>query len=82
MDRTQFFQLAQKVAIYTNGFANTNKPILKECVVEVGGISYYPVSIEVGFDANGNTKNTSILRDLKANSVTKADLQKVKIATT
>ena len=41
------------------------------------GIKYYPVAYELSFDDKGNVKNTAILHDLCANSITSAALERV-----
>lgn len=77
MERNEFFKLAQKATVYTDGFSRLNKEAPIDCIVMFQGIKYYPISIEVGFDKDGNTKNTVRLHDLKSNSVTYADLGRV-----
>ena len=77
MDRTEFFKLAQKATVYTKHFRDLSKPLLTDCIVINGDIKYYPQAIEVGYDKNGNVQNTAILHDLKANSITHADLSRV-----
>ena len=77
MDRTEFFKMAQKVAVYTNRFENLSKPLLEDCIVVCDGVKYYPQHVQVGYDEAGKVVNTAILHDLHANSVTNADLEKV-----
>ena len=77
MDRTQFFKMAQKVAIYTNRCRNLSKPLLADCIVKHNGIRYYPQFVKVGYDENGRVIDIAILHDLKANSTTDVDLEKV-----
>ena len=48
-----------------------------ELKVVHNGIVYYPVAYELSFD-KGQTVHKAILHDLKANSITYADLGKVK----
>lgn len=81
MERNDFFKLAQKATVHTNEFKCLKKELLSECVVVYDGIKYYPISIEVGFDEKGNTKNTAWLHDLKANSIIRAELSKVEYLT-
>lgn len=78
MDRIEFFKIAQKVAVYTNRCENLSKPLLEDCVVVCDGVKYYPQYVQVGYDEFGKVVNTAILHDLHANSVTNADLEKVK----
>ena len=50
MDRTEFFKIAQKVAVYTNRCRNLSKPLLEDCIVVYNGIKYYPQYVQVGYD--------------------------------
>ena len=77
MDRTEFFKIAQKVAVYTNRFENLSKPLLEDCIVVCDGIQYYPQYVQVGYDEAGKVVNTAILHDLHAKPVTNADVEKV-----
>ena len=77
MDRTEFFEMAQKVSVYTNRCRDLSKPLLEDCVVQYKKIKYYPQFIQVGYDEQGKTMNIAILHDLKANSVTYADLERI-----
>ena len=77
MDRTEFFKMAQKVAVYTNRCRNLQKPLLEDCIVEHNGIKYYPQYIQVGYDETGKVVNIAILHDLKSTSITYADLERV-----
>ena len=77
MDRTEFFKMAQKVAVYTNRCRNLSKPLLYDCIVVLDGIKYYPQYVQVGYDEYGKVINIAILHDLYANSITDADLEKV-----
>ena len=77
MERKEFFELAQKATVYTKQFRDLSKPLLTDCIVISGDIKYYPRAIEVGYDKDGNVQNIAILHDLKANSITNADLERV-----
>lgn len=77
MDRTEFFKMAQKVAVYTNRCRDLSKPLLDDCIVVYDGIKYYPQYVKVGYDEFGKVVNIAILHDLYANSITNADLEKV-----
>ena len=77
MDRTEFFKMAQKVAVYTNRCRNLSKPLLEDCIVEYNGTTYYPQFVQVGYDEFGKVINIATLHDLYANSRTDADLEKV-----
>lgn len=76
MDRTEFLQMAQKVSVLKNGVCGIKENVPDELKVIHNGIVYYPVSYELSFD-NGKPTHTAILHDLKANSITRADLGKV-----
>ena len=77
MDRTEFFKMAQKVAVYTNRCRNLSKPLLEDCIVVLDGIKYYPQYDKVGYDEYGKVINIAILHDLYANSTTEVDLERV-----
>ena len=77
MDRTDFFKMAQKVAVYTNRCRNLSKPLLEDCIVVHDGIQYYPQYDKVGYDEFGKVVNIAILHDLYANSTTEANLERV-----
>ena len=77
MDRTKFFKMAQKVAVYTNRCQNLSKPLIEDCIVVCDGVKYYPQYVQVGYDEFGQVINTAILHDLHANSITDEDLEKV-----
>ena len=77
MDRTEFFKMAQKVAVYTNRCRNLSKPLLEDCIVVLDGIKYYPQYVQVGYDEYGKVINIAILHDLKVNSVIECNLERV-----
>lgn len=77
MDRTEFFKMAQKVAVHTNRCRDLSKPLLDDCIVVYEGIKYYPQYDKVGYDEKGRVLNIAILHDLRADSTVKCDLEKV-----
>ena len=77
MERKAFFELAQRATVYTKQFRDLSKPLLTDCIVIYGEIKYYPQAIEVGYDKDGNVQNTAILHDLKANSTTYVQLERI-----
>ena len=77
MDRTEFFRMAQKVAVYTNRCRNLSKPLLEDCIVVHNGIKYYPQYVQVGYDEFGKVVNIAVLHDLYANSITDTELERV-----
>ena len=78
MDRTEFFKMAQKVAVYTNKCKDLSKPTLQDCIVVHNGIKYYPQYVQVGYDENGAVENIALLHDLKADCIAYANLEMVK----
>lgn len=77
MDITEFFKMAQKVAVYTNRCRNLSKPLLEDCIVVLDGIKYYPQYVQVGYDEFGKVINLAILHDLKANAIIECNLERV-----
>lgn len=76
MQRDIFLQMCQKVSVLKNGICGIKENVPNELKVIHNGIEYYPVAYELSFD-NGKPTHTAILHDLKANSITNADLGKV-----
>lgn len=77
MQRDIFLQLCQKVSVLKNGICGIKENVPDELTVVYNGIKYYPTAYELSFDDKGNVRHTVILHDMKANSVTHADLQRV-----
>ena len=77
MQRTEYLELCQKVSVMKNGICGIKENVPNELMVVYNGITYYPVSYELSFDDKGNVIHKAILHDLKANSITNADLGKV-----
>ena len=77
MDRKLYLELSQKVSVLKNGICGIKENVPDELMVAYNGIKYYPVAYELSFDDKGNIRHTAILHDLKANSITSADLKKV-----
>lgn len=68
--------MCQKVSVLKSGLFGIKENVPDELIVIYNGIKYYPVSYELSFD-KGQTVHKAILHDLKANSITYADLEKV-----
>lgn len=66
MDRKEYLELCQKHAIG------------RQVVVVYKQHEYYPFKYELGFDKNGQTVHTAILKDLKANSLLYCRLEDIK----
>ena len=77
IERTLFLQMCQRVSMLKNGICGIKENVPDELKVIHNGIVYYPVAYELSFD-KGQTVHKAILHDLKANSITYADLGKVK----
>ena len=77
MQRDIFLQMCQKVSMLKSGICGIKENVPDELTVVYNGIKYYPVAYELSFDDKGNIRHTAILHDLKANSITSADLGKV-----
>lgn len=69
--------MCQKVSVLKNGICGIKENVPDELTVVYDGIKYYPVAYELSFDDKGNVRHTAILHDLKANSITHANLEKV-----
>ena len=76
MDRKLYIELCQKVSVLKSGICGIKENVPDELKVIHNGIAYYPISYELSFD-NGKPTHTTILHDLKANSITNADLERV-----
>lgn len=76
MDRKLYLEVCQKVSILNNGVCNIKENVPDEFKVVYNGIVYYPMAYELHFN-NGETQHTAILHDLKANSITRAELERV-----
>lgn len=76
MDRKLYLELCQKVSVLKNGVCGIKENVPNELKVIHNGIAYYPISYELSFDS-GKPTHTAILHDLKANSITSADLERV-----
>lgn len=72
MDRNDYLKLCQKVSMYTS----KSMQIPSNLLVKHDNIAYLPYGYEMTFD-KGKTRNTAILRDLRANSVIYADLERI-----
>ena len=76
MDRKLYLELCQRVSVLKNGICGIKENVPDELKVIHNGIKYYPVAYELSFD-NGKPTHTTILHDLKINSITSADLERV-----
>ena len=66
MERKQYLELCQKYAVG------------EDIRVKYKDSEYHPYRYELGFDNNGKSIHTAILKDLKANSLLYCSLEEVK----
>lgn len=66
MERKRYLELCQKYAVGC------------DTRVKYKNTEYRPYRYELGFDSNGNSIHTAILKDLKANSVIYVMLKDIK----
>lgn len=76
IDRTEFLQMCQKVSMLKNGICGLKENVPDDLKVIHNGIVYYPIAYELSFD-KGRTVHTAILHDLKVNSITHAELERL-----
>ena len=69
MDRKEYLELCRRCAVHPRGVFGTRKFVFDDLQVVYDGVSYYPQSYQLSFDAAGNVLHTAILHDLEANSV-------------
>ena len=75
MQRNDYLQVCQKVSMLKSK-SGIKQNVPDDLKVIHNEIVYYPVAYELSFN-NGKTQHTAILHDLKANSITRADLEAV-----
>lgn len=68
MDRKEYLKICQQNAI---------GKVMKK--VRFDGIEFYPFAYQMSFDSEGNPQNIAVLKDVKANSVCYAKLEKVEV---
>ena len=78
MDRTEFLQMCQKCSVLTSGICGIKENVPDDLKVIHNGIIYYPQAYKLSFDNKGGVLHTAILHDLSANSVTHANLERVR----
>lgn len=72
MDRNEYLKLCKKASMYTSKLTQIPSNLL----VKHAEIVYCPYGYEMTFD-KGITRNTAILKDLKANAMIYADLERI-----
>lgn len=78
MERKEYLELCQKVALVKNSSCSDKQQELEKLKVVANDCKYYPVAYELKFDKNGNAIHTAVLHDLNARSVTYCPLEGVK----
>ena len=76
MDRAEFLEMCQKVAVLPDGIGGVKK-ISPELHLNYNGMTFYPIGYKLTFTKDGKPSHTAILHDLKANSIYECDLLKV-----
>ena len=71
--------MCQKVSVFPSGVQNLKQNVPDELKVVYEDIAYYPVSLDISFDKDGNVINTAILHSLTANSVIERNLKDVSV---
>ena len=77
MKRNEFFSIAQMATIYTKGFKNLDSPAKNNLLVMANDVAFYPMSVEIGYNENGEVVDIAKLRDTKTNSVISIQLERV-----
>ena len=77
IDRTEFLKLCQKVSALPETTMHIKTEIPPELTVLYEGVQFYPIAYEMSFKG-GISQHTAILHDMKAHSIVKVDLEKVK----
>lgn len=77
MDRKEFLQLCQRASVLPETTMHIKTAIPPELTVLYEGIQFYPIGYEMTFK-QGISQHTAILHDMKAHSIVKVDLNKVK----
>ena len=77
IDRKEFLQLCQRVSVLPETTMHIKTAIPPELTVLYEGIQFYPVGYEMTYK-QGISQHTAILHDMKAHSIIKVDLNKVK----
>ena len=79
MQRDIFLKMCQKVSVLPGGVFGIKQNVPDNLKVVYDGIAYYPVSLDISFDKEGNAINTAILHSLTANSVIERNLKDVSV---
>ena len=78
MDRTKFLELARRVSMKS---AMYRHPEFDDSeMVAYSGAKYLPIAYKLSFMGDGSVRHTAVLKDIKADSVIEAGLDKVESA--
>ena len=76
MDRKEFLELCQRVAVLPSASGGIKKAP-SSLWVKCQEIAFYPVGYKLTYTNEGKPSHTAILHDLNANSIIECDLSKV-----
>ena len=76
MDRTEFFEMCQKVSVLPKREYGI-KSAPPDLCVKYEGVTFYPIGYKLTFDERGKPLHTAILHDLNANSSLECELSKI-----
>ena len=79
IERKTYIEMCQKVSVLPGGVFGIKQNVPDSLKVVYDGIAYYPVSLDISFDKDGNVINTAILHSLTANSVIERNLKDVSV---
>lgn len=79
IDRKIYLEMCQRVAMLPNGTLGIKKNIPDNLKVVYDGVVYYPLSLEISFNGDGEVINTAILHSLTANSVVDRNLLSISL---
>ncbi len=77
MDRNKYLEMCRETATLESGLLGIKVNVPDRLRVIYGGIEYYPVKYELGFDNHGKATHTAVIHDMKANAFVYAPLDKV-----
>ena len=79
IERKKYLEMCQKVSVLPSGVLGIKQNVPDNLKVVYDGIAYYPVSLDISFDKDGNVINTAIMHSLYANSVIERNLKDVSV---
>ena len=77
MERKQYLELCQKVAVLPSGVMGIKLEVPDELKVTAFGCTYYPEKRVAGFDSKGDLVLYARLHDLKSHSTIEVPLEDV-----